>query len=151
MQYYCRTFEKNNFDEIKEQLQFNEDTVWTGRPHDYARKGASAVLPEIRRLLREGKQKAAERLAMERLREKDREAGVPESAPLTEGQKSRIAELRAEAKAKLAEIEILRKKSLAESGGDPEKIREIDERYRVDRDRVERKLATEIERVRRGG
>ena len=25
----------------KERIQFNESTVWTGEPHDYAHKGAS--------------------------------------------------------------------------------------------------------------
>jgi hypothetical protein len=97
-----------------------------------------------------GRLKSAYELAMERLRAKDREAGVAETVPLTEEQKTRIAELRAEAKAKIAEIEILRKKSLAEVGGDPEKVREIDDRYRVDRDRVERKLDSDVARIRGG-
>ena len=50
----------------REQLQVNEDTVWQGTPHDYAHEGAAEALPEIRRLLFEGKQKEAERLAGER-------------------------------------------------------------------------------------
>ena len=41
-------------------------TVWQGAPHDYAHDGAVETLPEIRRLLFEGKQKEAERLAGER-------------------------------------------------------------------------------------
>ena len=28
-----------------ERIQFNEDTVWTGEPHDYAHKGAASYLP----------------------------------------------------------------------------------------------------------
>jgi len=36
-------------------IQFNEHTVWTGRPHSYAREGAVQHLPEIRRLLQEGR------------------------------------------------------------------------------------------------
>lgn len=48
-----------------ERIQVNEDTVWTGRPHDYAHPGAADVLPELRRLLFEGKQRQAEALAME--------------------------------------------------------------------------------------
>ncbi len=44
-----------------EHIQFNECTVWTGQPHDYAHKGAVKYLPEIRRLLQEGR--AAEREA----------------------------------------------------------------------------------------
>ena len=47
----------------EERLQINEDTVWAGEPHDYAHKGAVKYLPEIRRLLFEGKQREAEALA----------------------------------------------------------------------------------------
>ena len=52
-----------------ERVQFNEDTVWAGGPHDYAHEDAAAHLPEIRRLLREGKQREAEELevSLERL------------------------------------------------------------------------------------
>lgn len=38
-----------------ERIQFNEHTVWTGKPHDYAHQGAVKFLPEIRRLLEEGR------------------------------------------------------------------------------------------------
>ncbi|RZK14138.1 MAG: glycoside hydrolase family 95 protein, partial [Pedobacter sp.] len=44
-------------------IQFNEETLWTGKPRDYNRKGAYKYLPEIRKLLFEGKQKEAEALA----------------------------------------------------------------------------------------
>ena len=47
-----------------ERIQFNESTIWTGKPHDYAHKGAVKFLPEIRELLFAGKQKEAEDLAM---------------------------------------------------------------------------------------
>lgn len=50
----------------EERIQFNEDTLWTGHPQDYQHPGAAEVLPELRRLLYEGKQKEAEKLAMER-------------------------------------------------------------------------------------
>ncbi|MBN2475259.1 MAG: glycoside hydrolase family 95 protein [Pirellulales bacterium] len=46
-----------------ERIQFNEDTLWFGEPHDYARAGAAEYLPKIRALLFEGKQREAERLA----------------------------------------------------------------------------------------
>ncbi|NLS91229.1 MAG: glycoside hydrolase family 95 protein [Planctomycetaceae bacterium] len=49
-----------------ERIQFNEDTLWAGGPHDYSHPGAADVLPEIRRLLLEGKQREAEKLAMEK-------------------------------------------------------------------------------------
>jgi len=45
-------------------IQFNEHTLWTGFPRSYARTNAVAALPEIRRLLFDGKQKEAEALAM---------------------------------------------------------------------------------------
>ena len=48
-----------------EHLQFNEDTVWTGSPHEYQHEGAVKYLPKIRQLLFDGKQKEAEELAME--------------------------------------------------------------------------------------
>jgi alpha-L-fucosidase 2 len=47
-----------------ERIQFNESTVWTGEPHDYAHKGAYQSLARIRELLWAGKQKEAEDLAM---------------------------------------------------------------------------------------
>ena len=45
-------------------IQFNEHTVWTGFPRSYAHTNAVAALPEIRKLLFDGKQKEAEALAM---------------------------------------------------------------------------------------
>src|ERR1043166_6744750 len=48
----------------KERIQFNESTVWTGEPHDYAHAGASKNLAQLRQLLFDGKQKEAEDLAM---------------------------------------------------------------------------------------
>lgn len=50
-------------DPSEARLQFNEDNVWAGGPHNDAHEGAAAYLPEIRRLLFEGKQEAADRLA----------------------------------------------------------------------------------------
>jgi len=47
-----------------ERIQFNEHTVWTGSPHDYAHKGAYQSLDKLRQLLWAGKQKEAEDLAM---------------------------------------------------------------------------------------
>ena len=53
-------------DPVKERIQFNLDTLWTGHPHDYQNKDAHKVLPELRQLLFEGKQQDAERLAMKK-------------------------------------------------------------------------------------
>lgn len=48
-----------------ERIQFNHDTLWEDGPRSYSRKGASDYLPQIRQLLFEGKQKEAEKLAIE--------------------------------------------------------------------------------------
>lgn len=42
-----------------ERIQFNEDTLWKGFPHDYDRAGAHDHLAEIRQLLFDGKVKEA--------------------------------------------------------------------------------------------
>ena len=47
----------------RERIQFNESTIWTGGPHDYARAGASRYLPRLRELLYAGRQAEAEALA----------------------------------------------------------------------------------------
>jgi alpha-L-fucosidase 2 len=48
-----------------EHIQFNEETLWAGEPHDYSHPGAFEYLGKIRELLWQGKQKEAEDLAME--------------------------------------------------------------------------------------
>ena len=47
----------------KARYQLNEDTLWTGGPHNYARTGASKHLQAIRDLLFASKQREAEKLA----------------------------------------------------------------------------------------
>lgn len=49
----------------REQIQFNEETLWTGEPHEYQHPGAHEYLGTIRELLFAGKQKEADQLAME--------------------------------------------------------------------------------------
>ena len=49
----------------KDRIQFNEETLWTGEPRDYNRKGSYQYLSQIRQLLFDGKQKEAEQLAGE--------------------------------------------------------------------------------------
>jgi hypothetical protein len=87
---------------------------------------------------------------MERLRAKDKEEGVPEPAPLTAAQKEEIARLRHESKAKLAEMEILHRKDRQAAGGDPQKLAELERKFRIDRERVESRLDSAIENARRG-
>ena len=45
----------------QEHLQFNEETLWDSYPREYQREGAYKFLPEIRKLLSDGKQAEAER------------------------------------------------------------------------------------------
>jgi hypothetical protein len=67
--------------------------------------------------------KSAYELAMERLRQKDREAGV-EERPLTDQQKAAIAEARQVYQARMAEREILHRDALhkAQSREEVEKL-----------------------------
>jgi alpha-L-fucosidase 2 len=39
----------------EERIQFNEDTLWTGKPHDYVREGSGEVLGEIQKAMFEEK------------------------------------------------------------------------------------------------
>ncbi|HRK31618.1 MAG TPA: glycoside hydrolase family 95 protein [Tepidisphaeraceae bacterium] len=48
-----------------DRLQFNEDTLWTGRPRDYLRANAADALPEIRKLIFAGQSEAAAGLVRE--------------------------------------------------------------------------------------
>src|SRR6266496_2426845 len=48
-----------------ERIQFNEDTLWTGKPHDYVRAGAGDHLAEIQKLVFDGNEKDAAKLAKE--------------------------------------------------------------------------------------
>jgi alpha-L-fucosidase 2 len=57
----------------QERLQLNEDSVWYGGPRDRNNPDALTHLPEIRRMIFEGKQKEAERLAVLAL------SGLPEA------------------------------------------------------------------------
>jgi alpha-L-fucosidase 2 len=53
-------------DPENDHIQFNEETLWTGAPHDYAHKDAYKYLSELRSLIWQGKQKEAEDLAMQK-------------------------------------------------------------------------------------
>ena len=48
-----------------ENIQFNEETLWSGQPHDYAHEGAWKYLGDLRRLLWNGKQEEAHKLGNE--------------------------------------------------------------------------------------
>ncbi len=49
----------------EERIQFNHDTLWAGKPRSYSHPGAVDYLPQLRQLLFDGKQKEAEKLAMQ--------------------------------------------------------------------------------------
>jgi len=87
--------------------------------------------------------KSAYELAMERLRLKDREAGV-EERPLTEAQKAAIAEARQVYQARMAEREILHQDALHKAQT-REEVEKLDSELAIDRDRLasdrDRKIA----------
>ena len=74
--------------------------------------------------------KSAVELAMERLRQKDAEAGI-ETTPLTDAQKEAVADARRTYDAKVAECRILHDSALLTTM-DPEERRELDANYRRD-------------------
>ncbi|UCF15495.1 MAG: glycoside hydrolase family 95 protein, partial [Phycisphaerales bacterium] len=51
----------------RERLQFNEDTLWTGEPHEYHSDRAAQYLPTVRKLIFEGRQREAQDLAAEHM------------------------------------------------------------------------------------
>ena len=95
------------------------------------------------------KLKSAYELAMERLERADRKAGVARRS-LDAGQKRRIAELRRNAEAKHAEIEIVYRDKLAAAAGDPQQIAELEEKRRIDSQRVDSALDSAIRGVKDG-
>ena len=74
--------------------------------------------------------KSAVELAMERLRQKDAEAGI-ETTPLTDVQKKAVAEAQRTYDAQVAECRILHESALLTTL-DPEKRRELEANYRRD-------------------
>jgi hypothetical protein len=78
--------------------------------------------------------KSSYELAMERLRQKDKEAGI-DDRPITPEQREAIAEARRVAEARFAEREILHQSALR-GVMDPESREKLDEEYRRDRERI---------------
>lgn len=93
--------------------------------------------------------KSAYELALERLKKKDREAGVLER-PVTDEQRARIAEIRKVYEAKLAEREILHQSAVRRTGGEPEAVAQLEEEYRRDRERIGSERDRKIDGVRNG-
>ena len=94
----------------------------------------------------DGKPRSAYELAMERLQQKDAEAGI-ERRPVTETQKAAIAEIRSYYESKLAELDILHHGKLRTLVDPAERAAREDE-YRRDRERLAAERDAKIERVR---
>jgi hypothetical protein len=90
--------------------------------------------------------KSAYELAMERLRRKDREAGIEERL-LTEEQKAEIAGIRRHYDAKLAEREILYQ-SERRKARSQEELEELERNYQRDRARIASERDSKVEKVR---
>ncbi|PYT17485.1 MAG: hypothetical protein DMF51_02340 [Acidobacteria bacterium] len=97
--------------------------------------------------------KSAYELALEKLKQRDRERGEAAPALLTNEQKNKIAAIRTMCEAKLAEREILhaseRAKVLSEPEGQ-EKLAKLEEDYLKDRRRIEAERDRNIEAARAG-
>ena len=92
--------------------------------------------------------KSALELAMERLRKKDKDAGV-DAQPVTDAQRAAIAEARSVSEAKLAEREILFKSKMAVIR-EPEAREVLEQEYRRDRERITSDRDRKIEEIRGG-
>ena len=93
--------------------------------------------------------KSAYELAMEKLKSRDREKGIGENKPLTEDQKTRIAEIRGQAKARLAQLEIMWKTERPGLEAQPEQIEKAEAEYVAERKRVEDRAEADIEKIRK--
>ena len=92
--------------------------------------------------------KTAYELILERLKKKDREEGV-EERPLSDEQRSRIAEVRKVYEARLAEREILYQ-SARRKAGDLEELDRLEEEYRRDRERLASERDRKMDEARSG-
>ncbi len=90
--------------------------------------------------------KSAYELAMERLKKKDREAGIEERA-VTPELREAIAEIKSVYEAKLAEREILYHSSLRKTA-DPDARETLEQEYRRDRERIASERDRKIEELR---
>jgi LPS O-antigen subunit length determinant protein (WzzB/FepE family) len=96
----------------------------------------------------EDRLKSALEIAMERLRRMDEAEGTT-LRPLTEEQKTAIAEVRTFYEAKLAEQEVLHRSALARTV-DPAERDALEDSYRRERERLIAERDAKIERIRRG-
>ncbi|OLC52216.1 MAG: hypothetical protein AUH77_12445 [Candidatus Rokubacteria bacterium 13_1_40CM_4_69_39] len=94
--------------------------------------------------------KTAYELAMERLRQKDRESAVEEQRPLTDAQKVSIAEARNVYQAKVAEREILHQDALAKAKSH-EEIEKLSKEMGRDLERLAGERDRKIDEIRKRG
>jgi hypothetical protein len=92
--------------------------------------------------------KSAIELAMARLRKQDADAGTADT-PLTEAQRTAIAEVRQMYGARRAQAEIMHTASVA-GATDVEQLSRLHEEFRRDTDRMTRELDEKIAAIRRG-
>ena len=88
--------------------------------------------------------KSALELAMEKLKQRDRQSGEKAPAVLSAEQKRSIADIRSKGEAKLAEVEILFKSNQASADGDADAMQKLEEEYLRERRRIEEKRDAEI-------
>jgi ribosome recycling factor len=93
--------------------------------------------------------KSAYELAMDKLRERDRERGIKEDKALSQDQKKRIEEIRTQLRAKVAELEILWKSRRTGLSDDPEALQKAERDYVAERAKVEERAESSIAIVRR--
>lgn len=92
--------------------------------------------------------KSSFELAMERLRQKDAEAGVS-ARVITDDEKSAIAEVRNIYEAKLAEIDVLHQ-SRMQRVADPSAVDALSAEWRAERERLSAERDRKVERIRSG-
>lgn len=95
--------------------------------------------------------KTSVELAMERLRKKDADAGIT-ARPLTDEQKSAIAEVRSLYDSKIAEQDILQQSATRrlQLGAEPAELDEIARQFRRERERLTSERDAKLDKIRRG-
>jgi len=83
-------------DAWNERIQFNEDSLWSGGPEDPDNPEALPALAEIRRLLAEGRQTEADRLAVQKLICRGQGSGRGQGAKAPYGSYQTFGEIRLE-------------------------------------------------------
>ena len=92
--------------------------------------------------------KSSFELAMERLRQKDAEAGVT-MRTLSDGEKAEIAEIKSLYEARIAEAEVMHLSHL-QKALDPGARETLETQFRVERERLTRERDRKVEQIREG-